>query len=91
MVKVKEKIREFGVFLGLMAFPVFLIVFSVVTSVESIQDFIAGYIQFLPSEFGMGGLLSVLIGTVVMLALGVYLLWSAIPTMREYLKKCESN
>jgi len=91
MATVKTKLQEFGVFLGLTIFPTFLIVFSVCTIGHSIDDYSRGFIQLLPTSDYNGGLISTLFGSVVMLALGLYILWSAIPTFKEYLTKCGSK
>jgi uncharacterized BrkB/YihY/UPF0761 family membrane protein len=88
---VKNKIREFGVFLCLVMFPIMLIVIGAATAGQRISDFNDGYIPLMPTDISSTGLVLSLIGCLVMVTLGFYILWSAIPKYKEYLNKCGSN
>lgn len=91
METVKNKIREFGVFIGLMMFPIILIVIGAYTFGQSISNYYAGYIQLFPTDFYNGGLICSLFGCLILIGLGSYVLWSAIPSYKEYLTKCGSK
>ena len=81
----KNRLREFGVFLGLAMFPIILIVLSVYTAAQRVIDYMGGFTALMPNDYGVGLAVS-LVGCLVILILGSFILWAAMPKYEEYLK-----
>ena len=82
----KNKFRDFGVFMALLVFPIFMVVFGIMAAIQRVSDFTAGYVPLFPADilYG-GGLVFSLIGCVIMVLIGVFVFWAAFPVYREHL------
>jgi hypothetical protein len=87
----KNKLREFGAFMGLLMFPVILILMGTANSVQVITDYAKGNVSMLvPSFFGYS-LAGVLVSSVLMIGLGAFILWASVPKYKEYFGECGSR
>jgi hypothetical protein len=78
--------RDFGVFMALLMFPIFLVVFGITAAIQRVIDFTAGFIPLFPADIiNGGGLVFSLIGCTIMVAVGLFVFWAAMPLYREYL------
>ena len=82
----KNKFRDFGVFMALLVFPVFLVSFGIYAAIQMVIDFTSGFIPLFPADilYG-GGFVFSMIGYVVVIAMGVFFLWAAFPIYREHI------
>lgn len=84
----KNNVRDFGVFMGLVLLPIILVVFGVIAAVQRVVDFSAGLIPLFPIDMiNGGGLVLSLAGCVIMVSVGSFVFWAAMPVYREYYGK----
>lgn len=82
----KNKLRDFGVFMALLMFPIFLVVFGITAAIQRVVDFTAGLIPLFPADILMGGGFVIsLIGCVVLILMGAFFFWAALPIYKEHM------
>jgi len=86
MVMVKNKLRDFGVFMALVTMPIFLLSLGVCSAIQAVLNFTAGLISIFPANLmDGGGFVFSMIGCVVLIAMGAFFFWAALPVYREHL------
>jgi len=82
----KNRMRDLGVFMTLLAMPIFLMSLGVCSAIQRIADFTAGLLPLFPADilYGGGFVLS-MFGCVVLVAMGVFVFWAAFPVYKEHL------
>jgi hypothetical protein len=82
----KNKIRDFGVFMALLIFPISLIMLGVMSAIQRVMDFMSGFIPLFPIDIiNGGGLVFSLAGCVVLIAMGAFFFWAALPVYKEHI------
>lgn len=82
----KNKMRDFGVFMALQVLPIFMAVFGITTAIKRVMDFTAGLIPLFPADLLMGGgFVFSLIGCVVLVLMGAFFFWAALSVYKEHI------